>query len=47
MEADDGEFRPTDEVDELRWLPPDAASRTLSYERDRALLRAAETTRDG
>lgn len=35
--ADDG-FAPNDEVDELRWLEPDAAADLLSYPLDRALL---------
>jgi 8-oxo-dGTP diphosphatase len=35
-----GEFVPTDEIDELRWLDPDDASSLLSYERDRVLLDA-------
>ena len=35
-----GEFEPTDEVDELRWLEPVAAPSLLTYERDRALLEA-------
>jgi 8-oxo-dGTP diphosphatase len=34
-----GDFAPTDEVDELRWLEPGAAERLLSYEHDRELLR--------
>jgi 8-oxo-dGTP pyrophosphatase MutT (NUDIX family) len=42
MEATDGEFTPSDEVDELRWLAPAEAVRLLSYERDRELLREAE-----
>lgn len=29
--ATDGEFRPNEEVDELRWLPPEEAKRVLSY----------------
>jgi 8-oxo-dGTP diphosphatase len=33
-----GEFRPTDEVDEIRWLPVDAAMAQLSYPRDRDVL---------
>ncbi|MGH3901286.1 MAG: NUDIX hydrolase [Pseudonocardiaceae bacterium] len=33
-----GSFRPSDEVDELRWLPPAKASDLLSYEHDRTLL---------
>jgi len=35
-----GEFTPHDEVDEARWLPLAEAEPTLSYERDRAVLRA-------
>ena len=35
-----GEYAPTDEVDEIRWLDPDEASSLLSYERDNALLDA-------
>jgi 8-oxo-dGTP pyrophosphatase MutT (NUDIX family) len=31
-------FVPNDEVDELRWLDPDAAARLLTYPHDRALL---------
>ena len=33
-----GAFAATDEVDEIRWLPPDQAAGLLSYERDLALL---------
>ena len=36
----EGEFRPTREVDELRWLTPDEARRVLSYGHDRELLEA-------
>lgn len=39
MEPTDGTFRPSAEVDELRWLTVDEALRVLTYERDRALLR--------
>jgi len=35
-----GEFVPTDEVDELRWLAPDAALELLDYEHDRELVRS-------
>ncbi|HVL06006.1 MAG TPA: NUDIX hydrolase [Acidimicrobiales bacterium] len=35
-----GEFTPTDEVDEVCWLPVDDAAARLTYPRDRALLRA-------
>jgi 8-oxo-dGTP pyrophosphatase MutT (NUDIX family) len=34
----DGEFAPTEEVDEVRWLSPAAAAQLLSYGRDLALL---------
>ena len=34
-----GEFVPNDEVDELRWLDPDAALGVLDYEHDRELVR--------
>jgi 8-oxo-dGTP pyrophosphatase MutT (NUDIX family) len=37
----DGEFAPGSEVDELRWLDPDAAAELLSYEHDAALVREA------
>ena len=33
-----GEFEPNDEVDELRWLPPDEARELLTYDRDRGVL---------
>jgi 8-oxo-dGTP pyrophosphatase MutT (NUDIX family) len=35
-----GEFAPHDEIDEARWLPLAEAVPALSYERDRAVLRA-------
>lgn len=35
-----GEFAPNDEVDELRWVPPDRAARLLSYPHDRALVQS-------
>jgi 8-oxo-dGTP diphosphatase len=38
MEALDGEFSPSSEVDELRWLELDLAVRALTYQRDRDLL---------
>ena len=31
-------FAPNDEVDEVRWLPPEEALELLSYERDRQLI---------
>ena len=39
MEPIDGEFAPSPEVDEVRWLAPADAGRLLSYEHDRELLR--------
>jgi 8-oxo-dGTP diphosphatase len=39
MEPLDGEFAPSGEVDEMRWLATDEAPDLLSYEHDRALLR--------
>jgi 8-oxo-dGTP diphosphatase len=39
MEPLDGEFVPSHEVDEVRWLAPDDAEALLSYEHDRELLR--------
>ena len=41
MEAVDGGFEPTGEVDELRWLPREAALSLLSYDHDRELVCAA------
>jgi len=38
MSVDRGEFEPNREVDEIRWLRPDAAAALLSYERDLPLL---------
>lgn len=38
MDILDGDFEPTDEVDEILWAEPSAASALLSYERDRGLL---------
>jgi len=34
-----GEFRPNQEVDELRWVTPAQAAQLLSYEGERSLLR--------
>ena len=39
MEPLDGEFVPSDEVDDVRWLTPADADRLLSYMHDRELLR--------
>ena len=41
MEPLDGEFRPHDEVDELRWLTGEQASDLLTYDHDRALVERA------
>ena len=38
MEPLGGEFVPSDEVDELRWVSPADATELLSYDHDRALL---------
>jgi len=35
-----GEFRPHEEVDEIRWLAPGAAAGYLTWERDLEVLRA-------
>ena len=40
MEPVAGEFTPSDEVDEIRWLSPEEAAELLSYDRDRVLLDA-------
>lgn len=39
----DGRFTPTAEVDEVRWLPVEAAKALLSYPRDSSVLDALET----
>jgi 8-oxo-dGTP pyrophosphatase MutT (NUDIX family) len=41
MRTTGGEFRPGSEVDELRWLDPEAARELLSYEHDADLVREA------
>ena len=38
MEALDGTFTPTREVDEVRWCEPQEAATLLSYDRDRGVL---------
>ena len=38
MEPLEGNFFPNEEVDELRWVPLEEASRLLSYEFDRELI---------
>lgn len=40
MTVEGGEFAPTDEVDELRWVRPEQARTLLSYDRDRDVLDA-------
>ncbi len=40
MDADGGDLRPTDEVDEARWFTLDEARRMLTYDRDREVLDA-------
>jgi 8-oxo-dGTP diphosphatase len=41
MEPIDGEFVPSNEVDEVRWVTPAEAEDLLTYDRDRELLREA------
>jgi 8-oxo-dGTP diphosphatase len=41
MEPIEGEFVPSDEVDEMRWVSPAEAEALLSYSHDRELLREA------
>jgi 8-oxo-dGTP pyrophosphatase MutT (NUDIX family)/phosphohistidine phosphatase SixA len=43
MDARGGDLRPTDEVDEARWVTLDEARRMLSYDRDREVLDALNT----
>jgi 8-oxo-dGTP pyrophosphatase MutT (NUDIX family) len=40
MQVDGGSFAPNDEVDEVRWLPVDAAAGTLSYRHDDVVVAA-------
>ena len=40
MHIKDGGFRPNKEVDEVQWLPLEAAKEALSYARDRDVLDA-------
>jgi len=40
MEPQSGEFAANDEVDEVRWLIPEAAAGLLTYAHDRELVRA-------
>ncbi|MGH9186969.1 MAG: NUDIX hydrolase [Acidimicrobiales bacterium] len=41
-----GEFEPTEEVDDVRWLPLDQAAPALSYERDRDVLASIQMLGD-
>jgi 8-oxo-dGTP diphosphatase len=41
MRVVEGEFRPGQEVDQLRWLDPDSAQELLSYAHDAKLVREA------
>jgi len=41
MEALDGDFTPTTEIDRLRWLTPAEAAHELTYPHDRSLIAAA------
>lgn len=38
MTVEEGEFEPNREVDEIKWLAPQAAAARLTYQRDGALL---------
>ena len=40
MQAEEGEFEPTDEVDEIAWLGTDEAAERLTYAHDRRVLEA-------
>lgn len=40
MTVESGRFEPNDEVDEIRWLAPEAAVALLSYAHDAALVSA-------
>jgi 8-oxo-dGTP diphosphatase len=40
MQAEGGEFAPTQEVDEIAWLSAEDAAERLTYDRDRKLLEA-------
>jgi len=45
MEPIGGTFAPNDEVDEVRWLTPDAATARLTYARDRPVIASFERAR--
>ncbi|MFZ0667310.1 MAG: NUDIX hydrolase [Acidimicrobiales bacterium] len=38
MEPIEGEFKPSEEVDDMQWVPPGLAKLVLTYAHDRALL---------
>ena len=38
MQPESGEFAPNEEVDEVRWLVPEAAAELLTYPHDRELV---------
>jgi 8-oxo-dGTP diphosphatase len=41
MDALDGDFTPSDEIDQMRWLTPLEASEELTYPHDRSLVASA------
>lgn len=45
MEPLGGTFRPTREIDDLRWVPVDRVASMLTYEHDRELLKALDRFR--
>ena len=45
MQPVDGVFSPSDEVDEVKWLPLEDAMSALSYPRDREVLQALARSR--
>jgi len=47
MEPLEGEFEPTDEVDDMQWVPIDLARHVLTYEHDRTLLDQAAALLSG
>ncbi|MDQ6927493.1 MAG: NUDIX hydrolase [Actinomycetota bacterium] len=42
MRPSGGQFAPTSEVDEAQWVPLSRASRLLTYDRDRTVLKAVD-----
>jgi 8-oxo-dGTP pyrophosphatase MutT (NUDIX family) len=47
MEPLEGEFEPTDEVDDMQWVPIDLARRVLTYGHDRELLEIVSSSLHG